>query len=227
VHHPRGYYDKRLAAEQLERCYALAPARVVRYLEAEIDHVCSAIVPGERVLELGCGYGRVLARLAHRVELAVGIDTSRASLSLASRRLAHRPAVLLAEMDAGSLAFRSGSFDVVACVQNGIAVMRTDRRAVVAEAVRMLRPGGRALFSSYADRFWEHRLDWFRRQAGAGLVGELDEQRTGGGVIVCKDGFRATTVRPAEFLALARGLEVETTVAEVDGSSVFCEFRRD
>ena len=58
-----------------------------RYLQAEIDHVKAATPPGGDVLELGCGYGRVLDAAAAAIRTAVGIDTSAESLSLGARHL--------------------------------------------------------------------------------------------------------------------------------------------
>ena len=53
------------------------------------------------------------------------------------------------------------------------------RRQELAAAVDVTRPGGRVLFSSYAEAFWDHRLAWFRLQAREGLLGEIDEAATG------------------------------------------------
>jgi SAM-dependent methyltransferase len=128
---------------------------------------------------------------------------------------------LLACMDASRLAFATGSFDAVVCIQNGLAAFHVDRRQVVREALRVARRGGQVFFSTYSDRFWEHRLAWFARQAEAGLIGEIDYEHTSGGTIVCRDGFEASTVRPAEFTALLDGLDVALAVVEVDESSLF------
>jgi 2-polyprenyl-6-hydroxyphenyl methylase/3-demethylubiquinone-9 3-methyltransferase len=65
-------------------------------------------------------------------------------------------------------------------------------------------------------------MEWFRIQAEHGLLGEIDYDTTGSGVIVCKDGFRAETVGTDEFLSLARGADVNFRITEVDGSSLFC-----
>jgi SAM-dependent methyltransferase len=215
------YYAQKLSAERLRRCYELAPPRVRRYLEAEIEYVLDRIGPGDTVLELGCGYGRVLGRMAERARRAVGIDTSPESL-----RLAGGPNVALALMDAAALGFRPKAFDVVACVQNGVSAFGVDRRTLIGEALRVTRPGGTALFSSYAAAFWDHRLEWFRRQSGAGLLGEIDEGRTGDGVIVCRDGFRVETVGEEGFRELTRGLAAEVRLTVVDSSSLFCELTR-
>ncbi len=56
-----------------------------------------------------------------------------------------------------------------------------------------------------------------------GLLGQIDHQATGHGVIVCRDGFKATTVSPDEFAALTAELEADVQIYEVDASSVFCE----
>ena len=217
------YYAKKLAAERLQKVYDLAPEPVRRYLAAEIAHLQDRLPASGRVLELGCGYGRVLKALADRAGFLVGIDTSHASLRLARDFLADFPHVLLAEMDAVRPGFAPATFDVVCCVQNGISAFQVDPRALLAAAVGVTRPGGRVLFASYAEAFWEHRLAWFRLQAAHGLLGEIDEAATGRGVIACKDGFRATTVSPDQFRTLAQGLGRRTTVEVVAASSVFCE----
>lgn len=219
----KSYYFEKLAAERLQQVYDLASEPVRRYLAAEIDHVQARLPVGGRVLELGCGYGRVLKALRPSVGALVGIDTSYASLDLARNYLEGSPDVMLALMDAVCLAFPPATFDLVCCIQNGISAFRVDQRALLAAAVDVTRPGGRVLFSSYAEAFWDHRLAWFRLQAREGLLGEIDEAATGRGVIVCRDGFRATTVTPDQFRSLSRGLGRQVMVDVVDDASVFCE----
>ena len=217
------YYSEKLSGERLELCYELAPPRVQQYLLAETEHVLSRIPSDGVVLELGCGYGRVLERLAAVASLACGIDTSVDSLRLGRRRLMEATNVVIAGMDASEPGFGTTTFDLVCCVQNGISSFHVDQRALLEAAVRIATPRGRVLFSSYADEFWEHRLEWFRIQSAHGLVGEIDESATRDGTIVCKDGFTATTVSPERFSELARGLGETVSIDVVDGSSVFCE----
>ncbi|MGD2154510.1 MAG: class I SAM-dependent methyltransferase [Gemmatimonadales bacterium] len=214
-----GYYSEKLSAHRLRRCYELAPPRVQHYLEAEIDFVLQYVRPSFCVLELGCGYGRVLARLVDRAATVLGIDTSLESLQLARRDLGGT--CQLAAMDAVALAFADAAFDLVICVQNGIAAFGVDKRTLIEEAVRVTRPGGTVLFSTYSEKFWDQRLEWFRIQAAHGLIGELDPQATGDGVIACKDGFRAETVSAEGFRSLLAGYG-PPRITEVDGSSLFC-----
>jgi 2-polyprenyl-6-hydroxyphenyl methylase/3-demethylubiquinone-9 3-methyltransferase len=174
------------------------------------------------VLELGCGYGRVLSQLAPAARLVVGVDLSLASLAMARHYLQGHGNVTLAQMNAVEPALPEAAFDLVCCVQNGISAFQVDQRRLLATAVRVTAHGGVALFSYYAEAFWEQRLHWFRIQAAHGLVGEIDEAASGNGVIVCRDGFRATTVSPERMAELARGLGVRSRVETVSDTSVFC-----
>ena len=218
-----GYYTEKLAAERLRACYDLAPPRTRAHLEAEIEFVLERTRPSMVVVELGCGYGRVLGRLLPAVQIVFGIDTSPASLRMASEFIGRKPSLRLACMDAISMGFPDRIFDLTLCVQNGICAFAVDQQQLFREALRVTRSGGLVLFSSYSPQFWEHRLQWFEIQSANRLIGEIDHQATGNGVIVCKDGFRATTVDRTTFEKLAAGLGVTPRITEVDGSSLFCE----
>lgn len=101
---------------------------------------------GDRVLDLGTGPGLVAAAAARRGADVVGIDFSGAMLAEARRR---HPDLEFREASAESLPFRDGAFDAVA----GNFVLHhsgcPDR--VLAEARRVLRPGGRAAFTVWAE----------------------------------------------------------------------------
>jgi SAM-dependent methyltransferase len=217
------YYKRTLSAERLRLCYEAAPPRIQQYLEAEIEFVLAKIKAGDSVLELGCGYGRVLPKLLKNAKTVVGIDSSDASLHLAQTEIGGLPFLYLLEMDAADLGFKQGQFDMVACIQNGLSAFHIDQRRLIIEAIRVARPGGTVLFSSYSERFWNERLDWFRLQSRLGLIGEIDAAATGNGIIVCKDGFRASTISPDMFISLASCLNIDPTFTEVDGSSIFIE----
>jgi len=216
------YYKDNLAGERLRRVYEIAPPRVRRYLDAEVAYVLERLRSRDAVLELGCGYGRILGPVANKTRFVAGIDMSEASLRFGKPLLGAHPNCALAAMDAGRLGFHDGAFDAVLCLQNGISAFKIDALSLMRESLRVIRPGGTAFFSSYSDKLWTDRLDWFRLQAAAGLVGEIDEARTSDGVIVCKDGFTARTFRPEDFRTLADRLGVDARIEEVDGSSVFC-----
>jgi SAM-dependent methyltransferase len=221
-----GYYGEKLAAMKLKQVYEIAPPRIHRYLEAELNHVVEKTGPGDMILDLGCGYGRTLSPLCRAAGAVVGIDNSLPSLALARESLGSVTNCFLAAMDAALLGFKDDVFDLVCCIQNGISAFHVDRGTLVRECVRVATPGGIVLFSSYAEAFWDHRLEWFELQAEEGLLGKIDRSRTRNGMIVCEDGFTATTVGAEEFRELCADLPVEVDIVEVDGSSLFCEMRK-
>ncbi len=217
------YYSQKLSAERLRLCYEIAPPRVKRYLEAEIEFVLNRTKPSDLVLELGCGYGRVLQKLLAKAKTVVGIDTAFDSLRLARETIGAASRCHLSQMNAGKSGFRDRQFNVVFCIQNGISAFKVDQRKLIQEAMRVTCSGGTVLFSSYSEHFWEDRLEWFHIQSDHGLLGEIDDDATGDGVIVCKDGFRATTIDPDDFISLTSDFDICPRITEVDGSSIFCE----
>jgi len=221
------YYSDKLSAHKLQHCYDLAPPRIRQYLDAEIKHVLKKITPGQCILELGCGYGRVLSSLIQTTDQVVGIDTSLESLQLAKKLIMPSEKCSLFRMDAVHMAFSNQMFDVVICIQNGISAFHVNQRGLIQESLRVIKPHGHLLFSSYSEKIWDDRLLWFQKQSEAGLIGEIDFEKTRSGVIVCKDGFTATTVSKAEFRSFTADLPINMTFIEVDKSSLFCEITLD
>ncbi|MCK4836356.1 MAG: class I SAM-dependent methyltransferase [Candidatus Aminicenantes bacterium] len=181
------------------------------------------INPDNRVLDLGCGYGRLIPGLATKAKSVIGIDTSFSSLLLAKKLVKNIPNHALFLMNAIHLGFRNNTFDLVICIQNGISAFHVNPKTLIKESIRVTKPEGKVLFSTYSEKFWNHRLEWFQIQSDAGLLGEIDYTKTGNGVIVCQDGFRATTMRKEQFIEITSEFDVNIKIVEVDESSLFCE----
>ncbi len=105
----------------------------------------AALGAGDRVLDLGTGTGAVLAWLAVHAdppEEAVGVDRS-ASMLTAAQDLPD--GWRLVRGDATALPFPNESFDVVIAAYLLHLLEQPMRRGVIAEAARVLRPGGRLI----------------------------------------------------------------------------------
>jgi len=220
--HKGTYYREKLSANKLLRCYETASPRIKQYLDAEIQFVISNFHGTDLVLELGCGYGRAMKAVSRFVSRIVGNDISRKSLEFARSYMESCRNYVVFLMDASQLSFRSCVFDAVFCVQNGISAFGVNKKRLIAESIRVTKDNGIILFSSYSPKIWEARLEWFRKQSRFGLVGEIDEEKTRDGTIVCKDGFRATTVSGDEFVELFDEFGLNASIVEVDESSIFC-----
>jgi SAM-dependent methyltransferase len=97
-------------------------------------------VRGKRVLDVGCGAAQTTRWLAARGAYPVGFDLSGEQLRLAGTT---RP---LVRADAEALPFRDGVFDL-ACSAYGALPFVADSARVMREVARVLRPGGRWVFS--------------------------------------------------------------------------------
>ena len=216
------YYSKKLSATKLKRCYDIASPRIKQYLKAEINFVVEQIRSSDKVLELGCGYGRVLRELAKQASKVVGIDTSFESLELAKEFLLDYRNIELHQMNANSLSFKEETFDVVIAIQNGISAFKVEPEVLIREGLRIIKRNGKLILSSYSENFWEERLKWFIQQSEEELLGEIDFEKTGNGSIVCKDGFIATTFSKKDFQNLLQRMNLKGSIQEIDMSSIFC-----
>jgi 2-polyprenyl-6-hydroxyphenyl methylase/3-demethylubiquinone-9 3-methyltransferase len=217
------YYIENLSGTRLKKVYDIAPPRIRQYMEAEVAFVLTRLNEGDKVLDLGCGYGRIIPDLLTKAGLVFGIDISYQNILYGKRFLHGIQNCVLMEMDAAHLSFPAKLFDAVICVQNGISAFKVEPVTLIKESIRVTKPGGKLLFSTYSSELWDERLEWFRLQAAEGLLGEIDEEKTGNGNIVCKDGFTATTFNRDQFQMLALKLGIRAEITEVDESALFCE----
>jgi ubiquinone/menaquinone biosynthesis C-methylase UbiE len=107
----------------------------------------AAVSKADRLLDVACGPGRLLAAVAPRVEFAVGVDLTLEMLVIARTQRpgegAHPPGLVLGEGE--RLPFRDGAFTLVATT---LAIHHFgDPRRVAGEMARVCRPGGRVAVS--------------------------------------------------------------------------------
>jgi len=214
------YYSGKLNAARLMEVYRTDLQRVSQYLREEISYVAGKLSGRERVLELGAGYGRIMKEIAPFADFVLGLDISEDSVLFGREYLKDVPNCRLKTADAHSIEYKS-EFEVVLCLQNGLSAMKGDPLNLVSRGVRALVKGGKAFFSTYSEKFWEPRVDWFQEQADKGLLGEIDRERTKNGKIVCRDGFTATTFSRDELEKLGRTTGLPYIIEEVDKSSLF------
>ena len=113
----------------------------------DLDFVARHCPTPGRLIDLGCGTGRLLTPFAQRGYWVLGVDLSTEMLAIArdKARLANSPVHLLQANLTSLDAITSASFDYAACLFStlGMVVGADMRRKVVEHASRLLRPGGR------------------------------------------------------------------------------------
>jgi 2-polyprenyl-6-hydroxyphenyl methylase/3-demethylubiquinone-9 3-methyltransferase len=110
------------------------------------EHVARSIGPAARVLDIGCGGGFLANALAREGHVVTGVDASAESLEVARRHDATKT-VRYDLGDALALPYGDAAFDVV-CAMDFLEHVEQPAR-VVAEAARVLRPGGLFFFHTF------------------------------------------------------------------------------
>ena len=184
----------------------------IRALHAPEKDVEAAIVrhlgaaPIEHLLDAGTGTGRMLELLAPQVKRAVGIDVSPEMLAIARDRLmrSNLAHCQVRQGDTYRLPYPSGGalagFDAVLFHQ--VLHYLDDPGAAVAEAARVMRPGGRLLIADFAP----HDLEFLRQDFAHRRLGFSDREVQG--------WFAAAGLKPsaAEAIAPNSGAKEKLTV---------------
>ncbi len=127
--------------------------------EAVAKAVLASVGPGpfHRLVDLGAGAGHMLALLGDRVESALGLDLSQQMLNIARNRVVEAGFDFeLRHGDIFSTRLPSASADLVTVHQ--VLHYLSDPGAAVAEAARLVEPGGRLLIVDFAP----HDLEFLR-----------------------------------------------------------------
>jgi SAM-dependent methyltransferase len=132
-------------------------------LTADYDRL--GLRPGDRLLDLGCGFGRHAFEALRRGAAVVAADMSTAELQSTDATFAAMadagglpPRVVgqVVQADALALPFASGSFDRVIAAE--VLEHIAEDGAALAELVRVLRPGGTIAVT--VPSFWPERVCW-------------------------------------------------------------------
>jgi ubiquinone/menaquinone biosynthesis C-methylase UbiE len=109
--------------------------------------------PGDRVLDVGCGPGRLARVFAERVAptgAVDGIDAATEMINRARRQARKRSAAVTFQVAfAQDIPFPDATFDAVGCTLALHHVAQDDQRTAVAEMYRVLKPGGRLLIAEF------------------------------------------------------------------------------
>jgi SAM-dependent methyltransferase len=107
-----------------------------------------------RILDAGCGSGRMAAYLAAQGHHALGVDIDPLLIEAGT---AQYPGLPLQVLDLREVSPALGEFDLVASAGNVMVFLEPGtEREVLAALASVLRPGGRAVFGFATDRAYTH-----------------------------------------------------------------------
>jgi SAM-dependent methyltransferase len=173
----REYYDQRaLAPDWLNAhawCYSKLPelnttvaAQTIVDIRAKLG-----LEPHHRVIDVGCGSGKVLNELLHPGQIGVGVEQSRGLIRRAGEFGVDTARIRFVRGHMAALPLATGRFDRVLCysVFQCCNDYRYAREAV-AELVRVCAPGGLVLIGDVFGFHERWRTTWRRRGLGLDVL---------------------------------------------------------
>lgn len=181
--------EARLAAVRADRAAAAAEwfeanagqwdaIRSLHVAESEVEAAMARALgdaPLGRLIDIGTGTGRMLELFGPQAEHALGIDRSSEMLRLARAKLSERGLANaeLRQADLYALPVQDGGVD--AAILHHVLHFAQQPGAAIAEAARVLSPGGRLLIVDFAP----HEREELRARDAHARLGFSDEQMLG------------------------------------------------
>ncbi|TKD50332.1 ArsR/SmtB family transcription factor [Sphingomonas baiyangensis] len=199
----------RLAAVRADRAAAAAEwfeanaaqwdaIRGLHVAESEVEAAMARVLGDARVgqlIDIGTGTGRMLELFAPSAERALGIDRSSEMLRLARVKLAERGLAHaeLRQADLYALPMADAAADVA--IVHHVLHFAQQPGAAIAEAARVLAPGGRLLIVDFA----AHEREELRTRDNHARLGFSDEQILGWGDAAGLAPVRTETLEGGEL----------------------------
>jgi len=193
----KAYYDE--FARWYERARGRGYHQLIDDLELEVT---LPLARGKRVLEVGCGTGLILQRVAPHAAEAIGIDLSPGMLEAARAR-----GLDVREAPATALPFEDGRFDLVYSFK--VLAHVPEIGTALEEMARVTAPGGTVLAEFYNPWSLRHLVKKL------GPAGRISERTTEAAVYTRFDSPRAieAILPPTLTLEGFRGVRVFTPTA--------------
>ena len=187
-----------------EKIVTNPPRLIQEFLDKEIEFISIHLKQNKTILEVGCGYGRLLNTLADKADKVIGIDFSEPLLRRAKEYLKNKVNAELKLMDAQKMSFDDESFDYVLCLDATFGNMPNIEGRVLSEMKRLVRGKGEVIVSVFSEKAKDSQIENYQR---IGLTGLKDD----GNAVSSDEGFysRRFTKEQLYDLFTSTGLSCE------------------
>jgi len=191
------------------------PEEVLDYLKAEEEYLLSKIREGSKVVDFGCGRGRILKLLLNRAELLVGVDHSRKMLNYCEELFKKHKHVRCHLSDVRSTPLRDDIFDYTLCMYATFGSFHEPEK-VLKEMIRVTKPGGKIILSVYSEDALDTVLKMYESKG-------IRVERIEGNVIYTKEGDVARLFSKEEIRKLLARHNLNPRVRRLCPIAYICE----
>ena len=185
-----------------------SPELIQEFLDGEIEFINKHIKNNSSILEIGCGYGRLLQILAKNSKKVIGIDFSKNMVNLSKNNLGNHQNVIIELMDANKLSFKDNSFDYVVCLDNSFGNMPKIEQEVINEMKRVCKIGGEIIISVFSDNAKNTQMENYQR---IGLTNIKDD----GQAIQTTEGLYSRRFSDLELKELFNGASLKCKIIKI------------
>lgn len=178
-----------------EKIISNPPTLIQDFLDTEMAFINNHIKQSKDILEVGCGYGRLLKILTSKASNVVGVDFSAPLLEKGKKNIAEYANVQTFLMDAQDLRFNDASFDYVLCLDASFGNMPGIEERVVCEMARVMRDHGELIVSVFSEAAKDVQLENYRR---VGLTNLSDN----GTAVSSSEGFYSRRFTKEQLVSL-------------------------
>lgn len=191
-----------------EKVITNPPKLIQEFLDGEVKFIEEHIKPNKKILEIGCGYGRLLKILSKNANNVSGIDFSKSLLKKAKENLKDKKNVQILEMNAKNLSFKDDFFDYSLCLDASFGNMPKIEKEVLKEMKRVTKKEGEIIISVFSENAKEAQIENYKR------IG-LTDIKEDGKAIITSEGMYSRRFTKEDLLNLFKEIGMECTIIKV------------
>jgi len=145
-----------------ERLIDNPPESYKRWFETEKEYLIKNIKKNSKVLDIGCGNGRIIKIIAPMTNNIVGIDNERKAVNDSKNNLKNYPQIRILLSDSKKLPFEDDSFDFVVCMATLVNFGKYKIEALN-EMRRVIKKEGYIIIDVFSDDAFDERIKIYKK----------------------------------------------------------------
>lgn len=184
------------------------PQEIQQFLDGESTFLEKQIPPAQIILEIGCGYGRLVRILSKNALSVAGVDFSKRALSEAAQYLRQIQNAKIFYMHAEKMTFPANTFDYVLCMDATFGNMPNLEESVLREMNRVCKPAGKIIVSVFSETAAKAQIQNYTR------LGLSDVSDTGTAITTAEGHYSRRFTRH-ELNKLFWSTSLECTISKI------------